>query len=494
MKKSNVILRNAVAGALFAMAGGAQAGTLTGGTVFATEIAGPTATSALAIQPGAIAYTFNTPGGIVINPGGAIYVYQRLSSGLFAAAPASTSYALSAGITGIAATAVALSTDSTTVRITLTNTTAGTSADNQTIGVGGTLTWTPAAGAINNVHTTLATVGGAVNMQASVSSTSSSPNTGTALPADLDNGLSNTLAVATAAEAITGAVAASSIFTPIETQRIDLTAATGPGSRFTAPGAGLSNANSPVLVNLGSVTFTNAAGTQAINDGTTDYTIAGRGTANTLAGTVTGSFKTGATMILATDAACTTGIVAGSTGTLNAGLTTFTFTGGTLPTTAVPVYICLGAPATAGSMPETTPTASFTFTKTTTTDKADSAAGTLYALAFNGSQVDVRNYVPAAATGYATFLRVMNTGSVSAAVSAAVIDDTTGTAGAAGVLGTLAAGASRNFTQAEVEAAAGTVAATSRPRIRITAPTNGLQVQSFLAQPNGTIVDMTGAQ
>lgn len=486
MKKSNVILQAAIVGALFAMAGGAQAGTLTGTTVFATEIAGPTATAALAIQPGAIGYTFNTPGGIVINPSGTIYMYQRVSGGLFSTATLAAQYGVSAGITGLTF-APTLSTDSTTVRIAITN----GNTDNVTIGVGGTVTWTPIAGAINSVNTTLATVGGAVNMQAAVATTSSLPNTGTALPTDLDNGLSNTLAFATAAEAITSAVVASSAFTVVETQKIDLTAIS-PGSRFTS---GVST-TSTVLANLGSVTFTDVAG-RKINDGTTDYTIAGRGTATTFSGTVTGSFKTGSTMILATNLACTTGITAGSAGVLNAGLTTFTFSAGTLPTSATPVYVCLGAPATVGAIPVTTPTASFTFTKTTTTDAADSAAGTLYALTQNGASVDVRSYIPAATVGYTSFVRVINTGSVAAAITGQWVYEDGTTSTAATLIASHPAGGSTTLTSTQVEAALGapTVIGNNRPRLRLTGPTNGLQAQSFfLTNANGNFSDATGAQ
>ena len=496
MKKTNVILQAAIAGALFAMAGGAQAGTLTGTTVFATEIAGPTATAALAIQPGAIGYTFNTPGGIVINPTGTIYMYQRVSGGLFSTAPLAAQYVVSAGIAGLTF-APTLSADSTTVRIAITN----GSTDNVTIGVGGTLTWTPIAGAINSVNTTLATAGGAVNMQASVGSTNiAAPNTGTALPADLDNGLSNTLAFATAAEAITGAVVASSAFTTpnvVETQRIDLTA-TSPASRFTAPGATLSNANSATVVNLGSVTFTDAAGTQsAAVPG--DYTIAGQqanGTA--LSGTVTGSFKTGSTLTLSTNANCVAGAVAGATAlAVNAALTDFTFTGATTPTTAVANYVCLTVPATTGAIPVTTPTATFSIAKATATDKVDNAAGTLYALQQNGATVDVRSYIPAATVGYTSFVRVINTGSVAAAITGQWVYEDGTTGPAATLIASHPGGGSTTLTSTQIEAALGapTVIGNDRPRLRLTGPTNGLEAQSFfLTNANGNFSDATGAQ
>ena len=72
MNKRNLILQAALVSAFGAMAVSANAGTLTGAVSFAAEIAGPTSTTALAIKPVALVYTFNTPGGIVVNPGGTI--------------------------------------------------------------------------------------------------------------------------------------------------------------------------------------------------------------------------------------------------------------------------------------------------------------------------------------------------------------------------------------------------------------------------------------
>ena len=498
MKKRNLITQAAIASAFLAMAGGAQAGTLSGASVFATELFGSTATSALALTPAAVTYTFNTPGGIVINPTGNIYEYFRLSAGLLAAAPATSDFSFGGGLSGLAASAVALSTDSTTVRVTLNNT---SSTTNVTIGVGGTVVWTPAAGAITNVNTALATAASTLDMQASVASSGSTlPNTGTALPADLDNGLSNNFAFVTSTPAITSKIAASSSFATVETQKIDLTA-TSPGSRFTAPGNTLSNANSTTVVNLGSLTFTDATGTQGINtNAATDYTIAGRGTAATLNGTVTGSFKTGATMALTTDTACTTGIAAGSSGTLNTTtLATFTFSGGTLPTSATANYICLTVPATTGAIPVTTPTASFTFTKTTTTDAANTASGTLYALGNNGSTVDVRSYIPAVTSGYTSYVRVINTGAVAATVTGQwLYEDGTTSTPATLITPALAVGGSTTLSSAQIEAALGAPTASignDRPRLRLTASTNGLQAQSFfLTNANGNFSDATGAQ
>lgn len=490
MKRSNVILQAAIASAFLGLAGGVQAGTITQAAnlnKYATETFG-NATSTFAITSNPFAYVFNTPGGIVVNSTGSVYLSFRLSAGTFAAAPAAGEFTLSAGVVLVAQTPI-LSGDSTTVVIPLKNTT----ASNQTIGIGGTVTWDGTT-TIKGLASTLAVAGGTATVQGATGSNgATAPNTGTALVADLDNGLSNSLAFAVGTQAITTAVASSSTFAVSETQKVDLTA-TSPGSRFTAPGITLSNANSTTLVNLGSVTFTEITGNQWIQTGAADYTIATRGTANTLGGTVTGSFKTGATLDLYTDLACTTLLGTGAT-TLNAGLTTFTSTGYPLPATTVASYLCMTAPATTGSIPLGTPTATFTFTKTTTTDSATTASGSLYTLANNGSIVDVRNYVPAAVTGWNTIIRVINTGTVAADISAALIDETTGTVGTGTVVITaMPSGAATTINAATLEGMIGAVPADARPRIRISGPTNGLDVQTYVFNPNGNFSIIHGKE
>lgn len=480
MKRNNVILHAAVASALLGMAGGAQAGVVSATAVtFATELFGSTATATnVLIKPPAATYTYNTPGGIVINPTGVIYGYLRLTGGTFNSV-ASANITFGAGISGLAATAVATSTDSTTLRVTITNTT----TVNQVIGVGGTMIWTPTVGAVAGANSSLATAGGTITIQGSMSSTSSSPNTGTALPADLDNGASNTVSIANAGAAITAAVAASNTFAIKETQQVDLLA-TAPGTRFTTPGAAASNTNSATAVNLGSVTFTDVA-SRVQADGATLYTIATRGTANTTSGTVTGVFKASSTSTLTTDVNCTTVIATGSAGVLNTALTTFTYTAATIPTTAVPFYVCLTVPANTVQIPLGTPTASFTFTKTTTTDAANTAAGNLYTLAYNGSQVDVRNYVPAANTGWSTILRIVNTGTVTANVSGAFITEA-GVVGTSGtIVSNLVSGGAATVTSSQIEAVLGAQTAAARPRVRVSAPTNGMDVQTYVFTPSG---------
>jgi len=114
----------------------------------------------------------------------------------------------------------------------------------------------------------------------------------------------------------------------------------------------------------------------------------------------------------------------------------------------------------------------------------------LYNLQSNGGSATVRSYIPAAETGYESFIRVINTGSLSANVSAAIISDTTGKTGIAGVIATaVPPGGAVTLPSSTIEtaivAAGGTApAATSRPRLYVSAPTS-ITVQSFFLSPNG---------
>jgi len=514
MKKSNVILQAAVASALLVMVGSASAGTLStavaGGTKFATEDFGATTTAATAIVPGAVTYTIGTTNGIVINAGGKIYLTIRLANGTFAAAPAvgtitGTTLAVGGAGNGVVGAGV-LSSDSTTVMYPVTFTAAAT------LGVGSTLVYTPAAGNITGVNTALATTGNAVTAAASLSaitpvvvapSTTTAPNTGTAQAADIDGPIA-TAPIAVSSLAINAAVSALTGANPVAGSKvqIDLTATPVSSKYVTTSSTGTTAA--ATVAALGSVTLTDATTVAYQIDGATAYnTAAGLAAAGALVIDVTPdagkSFPVGSQVFLdVTSAACgaplgTTGISAALTATTAAAKVTLTVPAVNEAASAAPYWVCVNSPSAGNVAAPITPTITATLTSAIATSKTTTVTGTGYALGYNGSQYDVRNYVPAAATGYNTFVRVINTGSVSAAVSVALINDA-GTVGTSGVLGTLAGGASTNFSPAQIEAVTGAVASTSRPRLRVTAPTNGLNVQTFLAQPNGTISDMTGAQ
>ena len=491
MKKSNLFLQTAIASAILVCAT-SQAGVVTGTAVYATENFG-NAVSSTAITPPATTYTFNSPGGIVLNGGGVIYLYFRLASGTFAATPAGTPSGTVIGAVGTAlqASGLLLSADSTTLRVTLTN--GNANSNNYTIGVGNTFIYTGAASTVAGLNSVLATVGGtaAIQASASISGGTTVPSTGTALPADLDNGLSASFNYASSRAGITSALVASSSFSTPETQKIDLLATT-PASRFTT---GVST-NSTTVANLGSIVFTNVASTFGLN-GTTAYTLSANGVATGLSGTVTGLFKTGSTATLTTDPACTAVIAAGSAGVLNAGLTAFAFTGGTLPTTAVVNYVCLTTPATTAVIPATTPAGAFSVAKTISTESASVASGNLLALATNGQTYEVRSYVPLSVPGYTSFVRMINSGNIAGVVVSGQFINADGSLGTVFPLTTLAAGGSITMSSTDIQAIMGAPVggSSARPRLRLTAPTNGFSVQSQLSNnASGVFTDFNGAQ
>ena len=124
------------------------------------------------------------------------------------------------------------------------------------------------------------------------------------------------------------------------------------------------------------------------------------------------------------------------------------------------------------------------------------ASANLLALTSNGQQVDVRSYIPASTAGYTTYIRVINTGSVSAALTGSFLN-ADGTTGSPATLATMAAGSATTFTSSQIEAILGAPVggSTVRPRLRLSAPTTGMNAQSFiLTNANGTFSDVTGAQ
>jgi len=113
----------------------------------------------------------------------------------------------------------------------------------------------------------------------------------------------------------------------------------------------------------------------------------------------------------------------------------------------------------------------------------------------SGSSVDVRSYVPAAAVGYASYLRIINNSGTATPVTASVIDGATGAISVTGTLITALAGnAALTLTSTQVEAALGiAIPAVDRPRLRVSSATASLTVQSFLLQPGGAFDEISGA-
>lgn len=498
VKTRTTILHTAVTAALLATATASFGGTLTGTSItFATQNFGATAPTTTAVDLGTVTYTFSTPGGIVINDGGVINIYFRLDNAKFVTGQVVTGDFSGTAVTGLllTKTSVTLSTDKKTAVLTLTNGTGG----NVTIGVGSTITFNPQNDGIDNVNTTLNSASGTVGFTASASVLAANADA-TSLPADVDGGVASSLTMATAASGITGTAVASSDsgFATVETKRIDLTATT-PSTVFTPASGSATNTSVNTKVNLGSVTYTNGTAKQV--DGSTAYSIAANASGMTVTATPgSGAWPIGATLRLYDTADCSTTAASAASAAVTSGTATSSITltktsGGGLPTTATPVYVCLTVDGT-NTISQFTPSITAALTKTVATESTDSVAATnLYALRYNGSQVDVATYIPAAenSAGYSSFIRIINDGSVAAAPTVSVINPSTGAVTTLGTLPSLAAGAAITYTNTELEAAVGAVTGTApyRPRLRITAPASSMKVQSFIMDPARTFNEVS---
>lgn len=498
MMKRNAIARTLIASAVLAVVGVAQAGSLTVTKRTVANEAFGTAATLNASLPN-ITYTFNTPGGIVVNPSGAVQIKFVIAGGTW-----STTAALAAGNVVIASLPTGLAVDLTASSIntagdTLTVSVSNTSTANVTIGIGGTVTLTNLATgtfqANGITQGTPVTVTGAVY-----------------------NGV-NVLEAATAASTVVDyaqAVTLSFVASTETTRKIDLTA-TPAGSALTAS----SVAAGAGKVQLGKIKATNNA-TVTPNalvytaGSTTEVPIVANSVAFNGAGHVvtitpgSGAFTAKQSFALYTAADCSgapTGgaaVQAPTTGALTAATTsvTLTSTGGTQAQYATDllagVFVCsdYSTIATNGVISTVTPSISAVFTKGSTSYTGDTlSANNGYALGNNGQTVDVRSYIPKAVAGYTSFVRVINTGTISAAVSGQWLYED-GTSSTAAVIGTLASGGAKTFTSTEIEAALGAPTATigsNRPRIRLTAPTSGLQAQSFFLNPDNSFSTMHGA-
>lgn len=509
MKKSNVILQAAIASALLAMAGSAYATASVTATAraYATEqFSGTNSATATIVAGGAISIVSGT----AIPGGSTITAVLELTGGTFAAMPV-LSYIGSGGLTSVPAPASTLAA-TTTVNVGAGAATATANNANvfqnqmtyiaSSVGLGGTVL-TIAAPTIN--ASTLATAAGTITAKATIYQGAVTAAVGAAYTATAVDATSAAVTLATSSAGSTISVAANT-----STSQIDLTATTA-STLFTSVAASATETGSTTIYKLGRL-YLKDNGTYQ-RDGATTYTVLQSAPAITAtiaapAGFFAGLGSTGvvtlknASQVGGTDNACanatnsatsTARTLAQTAADTSETLTGAAMAGGTAGS-GWPYDVCYTISGTVAQI-EGTPTLAVSLgTAGTYTSVTTLAATNLQQLVRNGQTYNVRNYVPAAATGYTTFLRVINTGTLSAAVSVALIDDVTGTVGTSGVLGTVAAGAATNFTPAQIEAVTGAIAATSRPRLRITAPTNALNVQTFLALPSGDITDMTGAQ
>lgn len=495
------------------VAGVANAGTLTsattGGTRFAQEIFGSATDATTSVTPEAVTYTIGTTNGIVINAGGKLYLTIRLQNGVFqngagtATAPVVGTISGSALNVGGAGNGVVsaptVSSDGTTVAYTITY------AGAATLGVGATFVYTPAAGDIRGVKSTLASVGGQVSATVGLSALAASATavSGT-VPADVDG----PAATGVIAQSVNGFTAAVATNPAAWTTKIDVTGAT-PGTTFTAV-TNVSNATNAPLAN---VTFAVPTTPARQADGTTALTLAAYTAAGASAAIAvtpsSGSFTVNATtpaslrLVAGTDCTgATLGSAVNITSTNAAGPITLTLPQAEFNANAS-VSVCYTTPG-ALQLGQVTPSVTVTTTPATalTNFATDTGSGTGYALTFNGALVTTPGYFPAAISqfGYATFVRVVNTGSTATAVQGAFVAQNTGTVGTALTLPlpsnygtTLAPGASVTWTGAAVESVLGAPGVNDRPRLQISGNTSNLRVQLFIQSANGTFTEVSGS-
>lgn len=491
MKKSNVILQAAIASALFAMAGSATAGTLsTANTAFATELFKAGATDVV-LTPGAI--TYSTSSSITANPGTPLYFLVRLENGTFTGTPGVAEFKLGGVVAGAAANATAPglvvtpSTDKTTLELAFTTMTGSTTL----LGLSA-MTWTPAAGTVTGSNAVLSTAGSTINATSvlTLSATASYEATD-ALPTSVDLPTA-TGTVATSTKAIAGAVSALSGYTA----QIDLTASPT-ASLYTI---GVTPVTTTAGVALGSVTFTTTAGRK--NAATTaDYTLELDSASTASAATITVTPGTGEAFpigaVLRADITANTCLDANAVGALAAVTATDATTAKTItvPNTSVTsgteIFVCMTEPSAGNTAAPITATLSAATVPPTAADQTVTASGTGYALGYNGQTRNVQLYVPASKTGFAQNIRVVNTGAVAAPVSVAMYGED-GTLHGSYTTASLAAGESTRITQGVLEAGVGYApAATERPRLVVTSPTNALDVQSLMFSA-GVFTNMSG--
>jgi len=512
IKSSNFVKTAIAAAALGFVAMGAQAVTLSGSAKYAVELFGGTAPQTAITLP-----NLQITAATAIPAGSTVTVMVQFVGGRPATQPAGTSGAVTAGgtITPTVGTTFAGATGA-AMGVT-TPTTAASNADiwvykivtDTSIGIGGNLL-TVTAPTITAAG--LATVGSTVTANVSLFVGGVTAPVGAAVPTtgllEASSG-ATTVATSTQGVTLTGTAGSTS-------QQINTSAAT-PNTVFTTSGTpSTTDTGVATKIQLGTYGQVNGTGNNA--GGAVPYTVAqvtaggntsavitapagyfaAMGTAGSISLNTPGSAGAGNNIscayapTAATFAFASKSAAAAATKVTLATTALAATTGGATP---FPYHVC---ETIDGTIPLQTGAASLTATLGQTAsqaqDSTDSlAATTLATLANSGASTYVKSYFPNALSsyGYASFVRVVNTGAVSAPVSVAVVDPITGLAGTSGVLGTVNAGGATTFTAAQVEGVIGTQVITARPRLLVTGPTGSLQVQSFLQAPNGTVSEVS---
>ncbi len=487
MKKRTIGIQAAVAVLLGVAAMSSYAGVATGLTkTIATQAIVSNSTP---IATGSVAYSTAAP-----LPLGTAYIRVQLGGGAkFVAAAGAATLTNMASLLVANSGAAAVTVNSATVSVDQTYATYNVTIATASAPVGTTFTFkgvTVAAvdGGVNNV----AFLQTAATVLPATLSVGSSPT----VFADIDTAAAGNIVTTVSGVTYTGLASSAAAFVAapftasLETEKINVATGNGTALDIASPNAGAG------IVNFGGFTFTDVAGALAA-DASTAFTVATNYNTGTSTAVATGNFGaalgTGGSVYLSTTKTCAASV---STAVVTGAGTIATFSAIPYYGSTVPVFVCMALNTTNTILiPETTPTLVVTRTGTTAaTANVVTPSTTLYALKNNGGSTLIRSYIPAAAAGYTSFLRVINTGSVSAPVSVAVIDDTTGVAGTAAVVATVAAGGAVTLSSTQVEAAVGVIAAAKRPTLRVTAP-SGVTTQSFiLTNANGNFSNVSASE
>lgn len=482
-----------------ALAFGAVAAPSLAGTISVTPRQFPASlfgSPALAVAP--IAYAVSAPLAANVTR----YLYVKLDNGAkfdptkVAAADFALTNPGGGVVTGAVFGTPALSADGTFEVVSLT--TAGTPGP-----INSTISYTPEAGAVTNTGA-LATPGQQITATVSLSSTLNTTTT----QSDADAASNGPVAISANPFTVT-IVPSDSSSAPFaagaghELSQIDVIGAGAKnGAEFTNPA---DITNSTVAINFGSFKVTLVPNLFKA-DGTS--VAAATDVADKVSFTINGAFSAfvnkakGAFFNLDPAAGDVTGASANLIPATTITASAITFSNIPLVTAAAPGSIAAAvAPSTQyyfiGHVDDATPidptkptVSSITFSLTGGGSSTSVPAGaTLYNLGPNGGIVAIPTYIPAGVSGYVSYFRVINTGSLAASPSVAVVGEDGVQGPSVSLAFSIAAGGVHIFSASDIERAVGTVSTSTRPRLRFTAPTT-LAVQTLLMNPGGTFTTL----
>ena len=502
MKKRNLLLPTAVAVAMVSVLAGVSANASPSVTVIAAKHAvevfkGTAPLTSVSLTAASVLTSVNVPAGssvtVVLQLSNGATWDTSVASSVFSSPATAASgggsagtftvtYANSGGATLInSSSSVASNADV----VLLSEAISGTA-----VAIGGSLIGSSTS---NKIHAPALATAGAVTITATTYAGAL-----TVLPASGSSALDSTSVPVNLVTSLTGITLAGSA-TAAGSQKVDLTS-TPVGTQFISTGGTRSN-----VAILGSITPTTNSGS-AKNGTSSAYVIGSKYFSINLtapAGVFAAMNSTKKAWLEA--GGCTAGAgsafgtsaVGFASAAAAAAATSLTITTSSDATSATAYDICMEVDGVTAITPGTI-TAATTFGAAAAQDQAQTlAAFPLMILNFNGSQRDLRSYIPAGTTGYTSFVRTINTGSVSAAVSGQWLYENGTTSTPAILVSSLVGGGSVTLSSTQVEALIGTpsVIGSNRPRLRLTAPTNGLDAQAFfLTNATGNFSDVTGAQ